>query len=179
MKRRVEKVNIIIERNEILFPNGYFFKQSLVNQTNKIESKNISEINLNTYPPSLVYKDKEIIFLKQEFEEQLAKFAELNKIPIVNRLDIWEHINRPYLDTEFEEEEIAESIKLLTENGISKSELGRIRRKVIKTMFLNYLVWEWTYLGLFDYLSWTYLTKNKYWWAMEIGLRNYKINGAK
>ena len=41
-------------------------------------------------------------------------------------------------------------------------------------MFLNFLVWEWAYLGLFDYLMWTYLTKRKYRWAMDIALRNYK-----
>ncbi len=165
---------IVIEQNEILFPNGYFFKQSSVNQTKRIETKNISEINLNTYPPSLVYNDKEIVFLKRELKKEIELFAKQNKIPINNRMDIWEHINRPYLDTEFEKDEKIESIKLLSENGISKSELNRIRRKVVKTMFLNFLVWEWTYLGLFDYLNWTFLTKRKYWWAMEIGLRNYK-----
>jgi len=176
MKRRIEKIKIVIKRNEIRFPSGYFFKQSLINQTKKIESKDISEINLHTYPPSLVYRNEEIVFVKQELKEQLEKFAELNKIQIVDRLDIWEHINRPYLDTEFEKDEKIESIKLLSKNGISKSELSLIRKKIAKTMFLNFLVWEWTYLGLFDYLSWTYLTKKKYWWAMGIALRNYKKN---
>ena len=41
-------------------------------------------------------------------------------------------------------------------------------------MFLNCIVWEWVYLGLFDYLDWTFLTKKKYWWAMELALRNFK-----
>ena len=174
MKRRIEKVEIIIKRNKIVFPNGYFFKQSSVNQTKKIETKDITEINLNTYPPSLVFKSREIIFLKQELKKEIEQFARQNKVPIINRLDIWEHINRPYLDTEFEKDEKIESIRLLSENGISKLELNKIRKKVVKTMFLNFLAWEWTYLGLFDYLNWTFLTKKKYWWAMEIGLRNYK-----
>ncbi len=106
----------------------------------------------------------------------MNSLAQRNKIPVIDRLDIWEHINRSYLDTDFEKDEKLESIKLLCENGISKSDLNQIQRKVVKTMFLNFLVWEWTYLGLFDYLNWTFLTEKKYWWAMEIGLRNYNTN---
>ena len=174
MKRKYEKINIEFEKNEILFPNGYFFKQSIVNKTRKIDSTSISEINLDTYPPSLVYQDKEIIFIKQECKDEFEQFAQRNDIQVVERFDIWEHINRPYLDTEFEEKEKIESVKLLSENGISKTELSKIRKKVIKTMFINFLAWEWTYLGLFDYLNWTFLTKKKYWWSMEIALRNFK-----
>ncbi len=163
-----------ITSKEILFPHGYFFKQSPVHKTKKIDRDQISEINLNTYPPSLVYHHNEIIFLRDESKEELEIFAKNNSIPVVDRFDIWEHINRPFLDTEFEEYEKSMSIQQLDENGISKSELNRIRIKAGKTMCINFLVWEWIYLGLFDYLSWTWLYKKKYWWAMDVGLRNYK-----
>jgi len=174
MNRKNEKVTIEFEKSQILFPNGYYFKQSPLHKTRKIRSDQISEVNLNTFPPSLVYQNNEVIFLKKEFESTLKEFAEYNKVPVVRRLDIWEHINRPYLDTEFERTEKQQSLKELNENGISESDLKKIRKKVGKTMFLNFLVWEWTYLGLFDYLHWTFLTKKKYWWSMEIALRNYK-----
>ncbi len=176
MKRKHEQIKIVVEKNEILFPDGYFFKQSKIDKVKKIKSKDITEINLNTFPPSLVLNDNEIIFLGQELKIEIEKFADRNDISVIDRLDIWEHINRPYLDTEYEENEKLESLKLLSEIGISESELIKIRKKVVKTMFLNLFVWEWTYLGLFDYLHWTFLTKKKYWWAMEIGLRNYKMN---
>lgn len=171
---RYDKVKIEFENSYIRFPNGYFFKQSPVNIDKKVDSKQISEINLNTAPPSLVFNNNEIIFLKQEHTKQLCSFAEKFNIKIKDRFDIWEHINRPYLDTEFEKEEKIESLRLLSENGISKIELTGIRRKVVRTMFINFLAMEWGYLGLFHYLDWTFLTKKKYWWAMEIALRNYK-----
>lgn len=174
MKNNYEKISLEIKESEIHFPKGYFFKQSPVHKSRKIESTHISEINLDTNPPSLVYKENEIIFLKIEYKIIVEEFAERNKIPIVERFDIWEHINRPYLDTEFEEHEKIESKKLLAKNGVDATELKKIRKRISKTMFLNFLAWEWAYLGLFDYLNWTFLTKNKYWWAMEIALRNYK-----
>lgn len=174
MKRRIETITIQFETDQILFPNGYYFKQSPIHQTRIVESNQISEINLYTFPPSFVYQNSEVIFLKKEFEDDLKEFAARHNIPIVNRVDIWEHINRPYLDTEFDEIEKQHSLKELEENGISESELRKIRKKVAKTMFLNFLVWEWAYLGLFDYLHWTFLTRKKYWWCMEIALRNYK-----
>ncbi|WP_158977975.1 hypothetical protein [Cellulophaga sp. L1A9] len=34
-------------------------------------------------------------------------------------------------------------------NKLSKTALRVIRNKIAKTMFLNYIVWEWIYLGLF------------------------------
>lgn len=174
MKNNYEKISIEFRESEICFPNGYFFKQSPAHKSRKIKSAHISEINLNTYPPSLVYQENEIIFLKSEFKVKLEEFAERNEIPIVERFDIWEHINRPYLDTEFEKHEEIESNQLLSKNGIDTTELEQIRKKIGKTMVKNYIAWEWAYLGLFDYLNWTVLAKNKYWWAMEIALRNYK-----
>ncbi|MDY8134472.1 hypothetical protein [Aquimarina sp. 2201CG5-10] len=174
MKRNYEKIDIKFEENEILFSNGYYFKQSPVHKRKKIVSNQVSEINLNTFPPSLVYQENEVIFVKHELKNALEKFATVHKIPIINRFDIWEHINLPYLDTEFEEHEKNQSKDLLSQNGIDELELKNIRKKIARTMAINFLVWEWNYLGLFDYLVWTYLNKKKYWWSMEIALRNYK-----
>ncbi len=163
----------MFNKKEIKFPNGYFFKQSQVNTSKKILSTEISEVNLNTFPPSLVYKDIEVIFVKNDCKNSLKDFAKKNNIPIIDRLDIWEHMCRPYLDTEFEEQEKVESLKLLEANGVSRKDVTQIRKKINFTMFLNFIVWEWCYLGLYDYLSWTFLNKKKYWWAMEVALRNY------
>ncbi|MCR1025871.1 hypothetical protein NQT66_13695 [Cellulophaga baltica] len=174
MSTTYDNISIEFKKKELLFPKGYYFKYSSIHKSRKIEAKDISEINLNTIPPSLVYKDQEVIFLKNESTTVLEKFAKENNIPLRNRFDIWEHICRPYLDTAFEETERIAAIKKLSENGISKIELPIIQKKVAKTMFLNCIVWEWVYLGLFDYLDWTFLTKKKYWWAMELALRNFK-----
>jgi len=170
--------NIIIEikEQEILFPKGYFFKQSEIHNKGKVTAEDISEINMGIFPHILVFRNQEMIFIKTEYEIQLTEFAQRNNIPIIDRFDIWEHINRPFLDTEFEPEEEIASQKLLAENGISATELKTIRKKIGRTMFINFRVWEWNYLGLYDYLTWTYLTKTKYKWAMEIALRNLKTS---
>jgi hypothetical protein len=173
MKRHYNQIKVNFESDRIHFPKGYFFKQSEVHLIKEIRCKDIAEINPNTFPPSLVYQNNEVIFLKPKLKEELLSFAKQHNNPIIERFDIWEHVNRCYLDTEFEAEDTLASLKLLSKNGISEIELKTIRKKIAKTMFLNTFIWEWVYLGLFDYLNWTFLTKKKYWWAMEISLRNF------
>ena len=84
----------------------------------------------------------------------------------------------PYLDTEFDKEHQKRTINSLVENGLSEEEVLRIRNKINNIMlFTNSVVWEWCHLGQHDYLTWTsFLSKKKYWWTMEIALRNYKPN---
>ena len=173
---KVRDIEINFKENEIHFPKGYYFKQSPVHHQKVISASEINEVNLNTFPPSLVYRDNETIFLDSEHKEHLQAFAEQHKIPLVDRFDIWEHINEVFLDTEFEDYQKQNTLRLLYHNGLTFEEVKSIRKKVSKTMSLNLIIpiWEWAYLGLFDYLSWTFLTKKKYWWAMEIGMRNYK-----
>jgi hypothetical protein len=159
---------------ELLYPNGYFFKPSLLHKTGKIASDHITEVNLHTYPPSLVRNHQEVLFVMPDAKSELEIFAKDHSIPIVERTDIWELLCRPYLDTELSAEEHQQDLRLLEQNGLESHEVVSIRKRIRKTMWLNYLVWEWTYLGLFDYLSWTFLNSKKYNWAMEIALRNYR-----
>jgi hypothetical protein len=166
-------LEVIFKSDKIYFPKGYLFTKSPVHKKREVAKSEVSEINLNTAPPSFVYNDTEVIFVKDEAMDQLKEFGLTHNIPIVDRFDIWEHLNRPYLDTEFEPEDKQESLRQLEENGINNEEVKLIRRKIRYTMIANYFVWEWMYLGLFHYLYWTFLTKKKYRWAMEISLRNY------
>ena len=92
---------------------------------------------------------------------------------MVDRFDIWEHLNRPFLDTTFDENEKKLSLKKLSEAGIDQAELRRIRKRIAPTMLRNMLVWEYRYLGLFDYLNWAYLSPEKYHWAMSLALRGF------
>lgn len=173
MRRKYHQIAIEVKDKEIKFPKGYFFTCSPIHELRSIHCKDIAEINRDTFPPALIYKGKELIFIKSELLSELESFAKRNHIPLRNRFDIWEHLNRPFLDTQFEEEEKRNTVQLLAENGISEEELKNIRKKISRTMWQNFFAWEWTYLGLFNYLSWTFLSEKKYWWAMEIGLRNY------
>lgn len=172
MTLKHNKILIEIKEGEILFPKGYFFKQSQIHKNGCLYAGDITEINTSIFPHILVFRNQEMIFIKTEYKIPLTDFAKRNNIPIIDRFDIWEHINRPFLDTEFEPEEEIASQKLLAKNGISATELKTIRKKIKRTMLINFRVWEWNYLGLYDYLAWTYLTEAKYKWAMEIALRN-------
>jgi len=165
---------LVITDNELLFPNGYYFRQSQVNKDKKIAADRINELNFDTFPLSVVIDDKEVIFLKGDVNDQLTEFAHKNNIIISKRTDVWGWINEPFLDTEFDTEQKQRTIDLLAKNGISPEETIAIRKKISFIMyFYNCYVWEWQYLGQFDYLAFSSKTKKKYWWSMEIALRNY------
>ena len=173
MGRAAHRVSIHIGQSEIQFPKGYYFTVSPVHSRGKILASEIQEVYLNTFPPSLLTKEKEIIFLKNSLRHNLELFARLHRIPMVDRLDVWEHLNRPFLDTTFDENEKKGSLRKLKMAGFSSEELRQIRKRIAPTMLKNMLVWEYRYLGLFDYLNWAFLSKEKYRWAMEIALRGF------
>ncbi|MEN7549410.1 hypothetical protein AAG747_15910 [Rapidithrix thailandica] len=171
---------VIIEKSGITFPEGYYFKQSPVNQQGKIPSSSISEINLHTFPPSLVREEREVIFIPSKYKNQLQEFGESHQIPISHRFDIWEALCRPYLDCEMFPGEEEQLLKNLEEAGIPEQEIRQIRSKINKTMSKNMYAWEWTYLGLFDFLNWKdRLDSEKYWWSMHIALRNIQTSPSK
>ncbi|QHT71252.1 hypothetical protein GXP67_33665 [Rhodocytophaga rosea] len=164
-----------ILEDTILFPQGYYFTVSQVHTDKKISKEKITEINLNTFPPSFVLDDKEVIFVAYDGKAQLEHFGLKNNINIVERFDIWEHINQPFLDTEFDLAEKADTLNPLAKNGVSEEETIAIRKKIKSVMNANFFAWEWIYLGQFDYLMWAKpLTVETYAWSMEIALRNYR-----
>ena len=169
---------VLIESSSIFFPDGYYFKYRDLNETRRLESFKIAECCINTIPISFVTRNNEVIFVPHISEERIRNFCKQDMIPISNRIDIWERINWPFLDTEFEEHEVKTNESVLVSLGIDNNELKLIRKKISSTMSMNYFALEWNYLGQFDFLRWTRLTKEKYWWSMEIALRNYKSNSA-
>ena len=179
MGRASHRVPILIEKTEILFPKGYYFSVSDLHTKKRLHANEIVEVYLNTMPPSVLTTSKEIIFLKNSLRPNIELFARYNRIPIVDRIDIWEHLNRPFLDSTFDENEKKLRLKKLAEAGIKQPELKRIQKRIAPTMLRNILVWEYRYLGLFDYLNWSYLTKEKYQWAMSVALRGYGITSRR
>lgn len=170
------ELKVEFSEDSILFPQGYYFKVSQVNTDRNISKERVKEINLNTYPPSFVVDDKEVIFVAYEAKAQLEQFGLKHTINIVERFDIWEHINQPFLDTEFDLSEKANNLKALADNGVSEEETIAIRKQIKPVMDANFFAWEWVYLGQFDFLMWVKpLTSEIYAWSMEIALRNYQV----
>ncbi|KAA3624002.1 MAG: hypothetical protein DWQ02_23755 [Bacteroidetes bacterium] len=170
-----DDLKVEFSKQGITFPKGYYFKYSSIKSKSKISNSVVKEINLNTSPLSFVINNNEVIFIPHKFREKLERFGNENNIPTSERFDIWSAINEPFLDTDFSETEKENNIKALIKNGLNENEIKEIRQKIKFTMISsNYVVWEWMNLSQFDYLNWTWLTKKKYWWSMEIALRNYK-----
>lgn len=162
---------------KINFPSGYFLKWSNVKKGTEIEARRITEVNLNTSPPSFVLDCSEVVFIKYEYKTQLENFARSNNINVVQRPEIWEMLCEPFLDTSFDEIHHIETDKKLIENGLTEQEIIAIKRKIkSKMLLMNTFALEWKNLGQFDYLNCTtFLFKSKYWWTMEIALRNLSI----
>ncbi len=173
----VEDLKIIFKDKHILFPAGYYYKYSWIKSNTLLSIDRIAEINLNTSPPSMVINDNEVIFIPYKMKSDLEDFGKRNNVFITDRFDVWSAINEPFLDTEFDEAYLRKTKQSLIENGLTESEIQNIRKKIKFTMLSsNAFAWEWQYLGQFDYLKWTLLTKKKYWWSMEIALRNFQAS---
>lgn len=162
---------IVLNENYLQFPDGYYFKFGTPDNREKIFANRINAFLPNIFPLAFIIDNKEIVFLGKLTESEISPFCLNNNIPKLVMEDIWERINRPYLDTEFDEEEKIANDMVLFKNGIESTELSSIRKKVKMTMIKNYYAWAWVYLGQYDYLSWTILTNKKYWWTMDIALR--------
>ncbi|MDX2301229.1 MAG: hypothetical protein NW226_00460 [Microscillaceae bacterium] len=163
----------------------YEFQTSSVRDTPFIKLEHINEVNLNTFPPSIVINHNEVIFIEARYKRDFIEFVRKNKLKVENRFDIWESINEEFLDTEFTEQHQERTFEQLKINGIEREEVIEIRDKIRELMSgWASVAWEWNYLGHYDLLlnkkqSFLLLfPKDFYWWTMEIALRNYKKSSA-
>lgn len=159
----------------------YEFQVSSVREHPIIDIEQITEVNLKTFPPSIVINHKEVIFIETRYKKEFLDFVKTNKLQVENRFDIWEAINEEFLDTEFTEQHKERTFQQLEENGVSRDEVSEIRAKITDLMQgFAAIAWEWNYLGQYDLLlnkKQSYLLlfpRDFYWWTMEIALRNYE-----
>lgn len=162
----------------------YPFEASTFYPDREVSFNEIDEIHLSQSPLTIKVAD-ELIFISKEHEEELKAFAKRNNLVNTKRNSNWDWITEPFLDTEFEDDQKEATTNILKERGISKKELKSIREEVEKQMYkynFDTYLWEWCNLGLPDVLIAMRSKLNKeaftnfYWRAMEIELRNNKIN---
>lgn len=158
----------------------YEFQVSSIRDNTIIHAHQINEVNVNTYPPSIVINNNEVIFIESKYQNDFLEFVKKNALKVENRFDIWEAINEAFLDTEFTEHHKERTRKQLEENGFSIEEIAEIREEVKELMSgWASVAWQWNYLGHYDLLlnkKQAFLLlfpKDFYWWSMEIALRNY------
>ena len=168
LKSHNYKFDLDILDTEIVFKEGYFFKNSSIYKSNRLLASSINELCFpycsNTY---FIVNENEVIFVDNFYyknKEQLIHFANSNNIPITYRYDTWKVYFRINEDKYFK-------WYLFRDCKINRSDINQMRRKVIcigvndwdegdehKQMLINRI----------------FLSKKFYWWSMEIALKGWK-----
>ena len=95
----------------------------------------------------------DILFVPATQREELRRAALRAGVPVVHRVDVWDLILAPFLDTEFDPEDHARFERVLAENDVPAELTADLRREYGKEVFAaNVYAWEWCHLGLFDLL---------------------------
>jgi hypothetical protein len=167
----------VFRENGIEFP-AYRFSSASVFREPFVRFDLIRDVDLSKTPPEVRLKSGEILFVSAELKRELESFAVKFAIPCVERADVWADLLEPFVDTEFSAADQERTLKRLHQQGFLADEVQSIRAKVKDPVLAyNSVVWDWTYLGLFDLLE--AFSKNAppedfdgfYWYAMEIANR--------
>ena len=165
----------------------YPFPPASVCRDRHLPWSKIRDLDPDAAPPEIRTADGETLFVHAKQAVELRNACDAAGLPIVPRVDVWDLLLEPYLDTSFDAEDQERTRSKLEACGISRQETTRIRRRVGATMLAyNAVLWDWVHLGLYDLLtasrrSPTWLTLGHrllprryakfYWWAMEIADR--------
>lgn len=134
----------------------YPYAPASVYPDGEILYEEIQEINSSGTPPEVWTKTGDILFVSATQKAELKAKAKENNIPDNNRIDVWDLILEPFLDTEFSEEEQERTIKLLEKQGIAREEVFRLREESEAVMIaynFDSMLWDWVHLGLSDVLD--------------------------
>ena len=173
-KSSVKSSNCVLQETSFYFPKGYYFRYGFLKNRKELPFELCSEIRTNTFPITAVIHTNEVIFLRGLSTSDLTKLKQSEKLKQTSPTDNWELLCEEFLDTEFSLDMQQRTLDLLNENGISYRETKKIRKRLRLRMLIRTSVsWEWQYYGHFDVLHelWP-VTKKKYWWTMDIALRN-------
>lgn len=158
MNSEIEKLLIPIGEVEVgtdfIVLRDYPFAPSSAYPSRRIEAKEIRDMSLLSAPPNMQVGD-ELLVLTAEKEEELKTFAQRNKVPIVDRPQIWEAILEPFLDTEYIKKAHRKSMDYLKKYGLSNKKVQELRDEVEEQMIkynIETMLWEWLFLGLSDVL---------------------------
>lgn len=170
--------SIIFKSNYIQFT-SYIFPISTISSKKRLTASEIYEVRLNRFPPEIVTSDFEILFVPASDEGALSEFAQSNNIPITNPHDIWHDINRPFLDTEYTDNDHEASTFNLVCSGFKREEIKQIRLSVQKAMNqynFGSMLWDWVHLGHWDVLCAFHLDKPRHLSIAEQYKLYFKFN---
>ena len=147
-----QESTVTFESSAIYFTN-YKYRPASLPQSFLMPAGDVREIDPDSAPPEARIVSGEILFVSATLKDQLLEFAKENKIPVVQRVDLWDLITEPFLDTEFSSAEQEKTIQKLEENGVTREECAVVRKEISHLMCAyNACFWEWVHLGLADVL---------------------------
>lgn len=172
-----------------IYFHNYSYPPASVYPSGSISYEKILEID--PLASEIRTRDKEILFVAAKFRDDLQSVAAEHNIPVVRRIDVWDLILEPFLDTEFNDDHKAKTVRTLEECGLSRSEVEILRTSLHRCMYKYNIesgLWDWSSLGLTDVLDMrlgilTGLScrlsqdayKEFYFQAMEIAFRGMPI----
>lgn len=113
----------------------------------------VQEIVIHAAPPEVRTKQGEVLFIPATQTDALAQASHVHAIPLVNRVDLWELILEPFVDTVFGEAHQERTLSVLEAHGIDRDACSDLRRRISTRMLAyNAVLWEWVHLGQYDLL---------------------------
>lgn len=171
----------------------YPFPPASVRRDRHLPWAQVRDVDPDAAPPEVRTVDGETLFVDARQAADLWTACAAAGRPIVHRIDVWDLLLEPYLDTSFDAEDRERTLTTLERCGISRRESSEIRRRVGGTMLAyNSVLWDWVHLGLYDLLTVTRraptlltlrhrLSSRRYAtfyrWAMEIADRGVVRSG--
>ncbi len=145
---------VTFDMESLTFKN-YPFDNSFVSVSPKITSRDIVNICIKSAPPTIRIGN-ELIFISAEHRQELSAFADRNKISLSDRVELWDWILEPFLDTEFTEEHKERLYILLEKYDLDRPNVDRLR-EIVKDQMMKYnfdtMLWEWGMFGALDVLQ--------------------------
>lgn len=145
---------VIFDADSLTFKN-YPFDNSVVSVNSRITSKDILNVCIKSAPPT-IRVDNELLFISAEHKNDLEVFANRNKIELSDRVELWDWILEPFLDTEFTDEQKERLYGLLEKYQLSRQTVDQLR-ETVKEQMMKYnfdtMLWEWGMFGALDVLQ--------------------------
>lgn len=131
---------------------GYPFERG--DRSPRLEAKQLVDVSVGWFPPAVLTKEGEFIFVPATRANELRAFATENGIPFVWRADIWSMLLEPFLDTELSPQDSERLYQQLEKHEVPRKEADQVREALkYRMLMLTAVTWEWAHYGMFDALS--------------------------
>jgi hypothetical protein len=132
---------------------SYPYPGARVYPSGEVAWSEVEEVDPDAAPPELRVRG-ETLFISATHKDELRRAAEAHGVPSVPRVDVWDLLLEPFIDTTFDEADQERTLDRLEQNGIPRDEAAAIRATVRKPMLAyNSIIWDWVHLGMYDLLS--------------------------